>query len=302
MANVKALIKSMRLRTLPLSLSGIILGSMLAASYHIVNSWTILFLILTAVSLQVLSNLSNELGDTLSGTDSEGRQGVIYSIQSGEMSINEMRRAIGVTVLVCCTFGLLMIRSAFGTLFSISAILLIILGAAAILAAIKYTLGRKPYGYSGFGDISVFIFFGLSTVLGSFFIVAGEMPSLPYLLPAVSTGCFCVGVLNVNNIRDIKTDAETRMTVAIRLGIKKAKIYQTILIVCGWISMTAFCLCFAFSIRHFLFVLTLPLFIIHLVGVWNKTDRELDPMLPLLVMSTFAFNLLVGLSFTPLLS
>lgn len=297
-----ALIKSMRLRTLPLSLSGVVLGSMLAASCHDVNAWTILFLVLTAVSLQVLSNLSNELGDTLSGTDGDGRQGVIYSIQSGEMSINEMKRAIGVTVLVCCIFGLLMIRSAFGTFFSISAILFIALGAAAILAAIKYTLGRKPYGYIGLGDISVFIFFGLATVLGSYYIVAGEMPTLSYLLPAVSTGCFCVGVLNVNNIRDIKTDAKTRKTVAISLGARKAKIYQTILIACGWISMTAFCLSFAFNIRHFLFVLTLPLFIFHLVGVWHKTDRELDPMLPLLVMSTFAFNLLVGLGFIIILS
>ena len=288
----------MRLRTLPLSLSGIVMGVMLAAADYRIDALTVVFLALTTVFLQILSNLSNELGDALHGTDSTAeRQGMHYSIMDGEMSIKEMKRLIGVIVALCCIFGLLMIRFSFGTLIDTGPLTFVLLGAAAIWAAMHYTLGRDPYGYRGLGDLFVFLFFGVATVCGGYFLCSHEFPSWIILLPAAAIGCFSVGVLNVNNIRDMQTDAATRTTVAIKLGGRRARIYQTVLIVLGWAAMRAYCSMRFFSIWHYLFVLTLPLFVLHLMGVWTRDGRALDPMLPLLVMSSFLFSLLAGLGF-----
>ena len=288
----------MRLRTLPLSLSGIVMGVFLAAADYRIDALTVVFLALTTVSLQILSNLSNELGDALHGTDTaEGRQGMHYSIMDGEMTIPQMKRLIGVMVALCCIFGLLMISFSFGKLFDWTPITFVLLGAAAIWAAMHYTLGKNPYGYRGLGDLFVFLFFGIATVCGGYFLCAHEFPSWIILFPAAAIGCFSVAVLNVNNIRDMKTDVATRVTVAMKLGMKRAKIYQTALIVLGWVFMFVYCSLRFFSIWHYLFVLTLPLFVLHLRGVWTREDRALDPMLPLLVMSSFLFSLLAGIGF-----
>ena len=187
---------------------------------------------------------------------------------------------------------------AFGTLLDLTPILVLMLGAAAIMGAMRYTLGRNPYGYRAKGDIYVFIFFGLVAVLGSYFVSSGgAVPHWKVFFPASAIGCFSVGVLNVNNIRDMETDAVNRVTVAIKLGEKKAKIYQTVLIVLGWVFMLTYCLLCWPSVWHYLWVITLPLYVIHLRGVWRRSGRELDPMLPLLVMSTFLLSALAGLGF-----
>ena len=287
----------MRLRTLLLSLAGIALGTLLAiADYH-VKPIVIYLLAQTTVLLQILSNLSNELGDTLHGVDDADRQGMHYSLQDGQMSIPQMKMLIGIVVAACCLSGLAMIALSFGGLFSLQSLAFILLGAGAIWAAMHYTLGSNPYGYRGLGDLFVFLFFGLATVCGGYYICTHEIPSWLLLLPAGTAGCFSVAVLNVNNIRDMKSDARSRVTTALRLGGKGARIYQTVLIVVGWALMIAYsCLRF-FSPWHFLFVLTLPLFVLHLRGVWTREDAALDPMLPLLVLSSFAFCLLGGLGY-----
>ena len=287
----------MRLRTLPLSLSGIVMGVFLAAADYRIDALTVIFLALTTVCLQILSNLSNELGDTLHGTDTADRQGIHYSIQDGDMTVPQMKRLIGVVVALCCVFGLLMIKFSFGKIFDWHPMTFVVLGAAAIWAAMHYTLGDNPYGYRGLGDLFVFLFFGIATVCGGYFLCAHEFPSWILLLPATAIGCFSVAVLNVNNIRDMKTDAATRVTVAMKLGGRSARIYQTALIVLGWAAMLAYCALRIYSIWHYLFVLTLPLFVLHLRGVWTRDGRALDPMLPLLVMSSFLFSLLAGLGF-----
>ena len=287
----------MRLRTLPLSLSGIVMGVFLAAADYRIDALTVIFLALTTVCLQILSNLSNELGDTLHGTDTADRQGIHYSIQDGDMTVPQMKRLIGVVVALCCVFGLLMIKFSFGKIFDWHPMTFVVLGAAAIWAAMHYTLGDNPYGYRGLGDLFVFLFFGIATVCGGYFLCAHEFPSWILLLPATAIGCFSVAVLNVNNIRDMKTDAATRVTVAMKLGGRSARIYQTALIVLGWAAMLAYCALRIYSIWHYLFVLTLPLFVLHLRGVWTRDGRALDPMLPLLVMSSFLFSLLAGIGF-----
>lgn len=295
--SLKASIKSMRLRTLPLSLAGVILGVALAAASVKVSLWTALLIFLTTVCLQILSNLSNELGDTLSGTDSADRQGPQYALGSGELTIGDIKRLIVVFVCLCVISGLAMIQVSFGSIFKIESLCLEALGAAAIAGAMKYTLGKNPYGYRGLGDVSVFIFFGLVSVLGGYYVAARELPSPLMLLPASAIGCFSVGVLNINNIRDMKTDAVNRVTVAIRLGMKRARIYQTILIVLGWALMLTFCAVYDFAPGHFLFILTLPLYIKHLHGAWTLSERALDPMLPILVISTFFLSILAGVGF-----
>ncbi len=295
--NFKAALKSMRLRTLPLSTGGVLLGILLSVADYKVSILTAVLLVLTTVSLQILSNLSNELGDVLRGTDTAEREGPQYGLNSGAMTIADMKLLIGIFVGLCMLFGALMTWSAFGTLWGLTPIMVLMLGAAAIMAAMKYTLGRNPYGYRAKGDFYVFLFFGLVAVMGAYFVCSGGAMNLKLLLPGSAIGFFSVGVLNVNNIRDMKTDAANRVTVAIKLGERNAKIYQSIIIGLGWVCMVVFYLLSWPDWRHWLFVLTLPLYIIHLKGVWQRTGRALDPMLPLLVMSTFLFSLLAGLGF-----
>lgn len=294
---LKACIKSMRLRTLPLSLAGVILGVTLAADNTDVSPWTAALIFLTTVCLQILSNLSNELGDTLSGTDSADRQGPKYALGSGDMTIGDIKKLILMFIGLCVISGLAMIQVSFGSLFKTESICLEVLGAAAIAGAMKYTLGKNPYGYRGLGDMSVFIFFGLVSVLGGYYVAARELPPLIMLLPASAIGCFSVGVLNVNNIRDMKTDAVNRVTVAIKLGMKGARIYQTILVTLGWALILVFCAVYDFAPGHYIFIITLPLYIKHLQGVWTRSERALDPMLPMLVISTFFLSILAGAGF-----
>ncbi len=294
---LKASIKSMRLRTLPLSLAGVILGVTLAADKTDVSPWTAALIFLTTVCLQILSNLSNELGDTLSGTDSADRQGPKYALGSGDMTIGDIKKLILMFIGLCVISGLAMIQVSFGSLFKTESICLEVLGAAAIAGAMKYTLGKNPYGYRGLGDMSVFIFFGLVSVLGGYYVAARELPPLIMLLPASAIGCFSVGVLNVNNIRDMKTDAVNRVTVAIKLGMKGARIYQTILVTLGWALILVFCAVYDFAPGHYIFIITLPLYIKHLQGVWTRSERALDPMLPMLVISTFVLSILAGAGF-----
>lgn len=282
----------MRLRTLPLSLAGIVTGLAISLNYGSINTGVVISLVLTTALLQILSNLSNELGDTLNGTDTADRQGIHYSLQDGEISIAEMKRLIAATAILCCISGLVMIYFSFGSIFALEPLLLVLLGAVAIWAAMHYTLGKNPYGYRGKGDIFVFIFFGLVSVLGAAYICTHSFSPL-WLLPATAIGCWSVGVLNVNNIRDMKTDAATRTTVAIKLGVKKARIYQSILICAGWILLISFSLIELKRAALYSYILTLPLFAVHLKGVWTRQDKALDPILPLLVMSTFATSLLM---------
>ena len=292
---LKACLRSMRLRTLPLSLAGIVLGVLLAAKVCDYDLTTVVLLALTTVCLQILSNLSNELGDTLSGTDRSDRQGIHYSIQNGEMTVPEMKRLIGCFAVLSCLVGFAMVWRAFGTVLAPLPAAFLALGAAAVWAAMHYTLGKNPYGYRGLGDIFVFIFFGLATVCGGYFLTC-LVWDWRILLPAASIGCFSVAVLNVNNIRDMKSDAATRTTVALKLGLRRARIYQTALIAAGWVLMTVFAATEPLHWLHFAYVLALPGFVKHLHGVWTREDRALDPMLPLLVVSTFTFALFAGIT------
>lgn len=287
----------MRLRTLPLSLAGVVLGVFLACAGHSVSPWVIILIMLTTVSLQILSNLSNELGDYLSGTDGGSREGPLYSLAEGKISVEDFKRLIVLFVFLCCFFGSAMILTAFGKLFCAKGLALVVLGACAVWAATHYTLGKRPYGYRGLGDISVFIFFGIVSVMGGYFVVAGTLDSWTVILPATTIGCFSVGVLNTNNIRDMESDADTRVTIPLKIGERKAKIYQTALITIGWLAMFIFTAITFKSVWNLLYLLTLPLFIAHVAGVWRYHGSALDKYLPMLVISSFVFSILAGVGY-----
>lgn len=291
MKKLPLVLRSMRLRTLPLSLAGVILGLLLADC----TSWAvILFTLLTTVCLQILSNISNELGDYLTGVDTDERTVAAYSLVQGGLSVKDERRLIALFVVLCCAFGALLVWSSFGTLFALQPIIMLLLGAGAIVAAMRYTLGRNPYGYRGWGDLFVLIFFGWVSVLGGYYVVTHTL-SVWLLLPASAVGFFSIGVLNVNNIRDMESDAGKRITVPLKIGEHNAKIYHTILIGGGWLMLIIY-LCFqAVTGWQWLCLLTLPLYARHLHGVLTRTGSRLDTMLPLLVISTFILSLLLGL-------
>ena len=270
----------MRLRTLPLSLAGVVCGSVMACANVEYSILSLVFLYLTTVSLQVLSNLSNEMGDHLSGVDSEVREGPNYSMADGGLTVKQMWGAINGMVVACCLFGLLMVW------LSGSPWWLLLLGAAAIWAATHYTLGKNPYGYKGLGDLFVFIFFGLVSVLGGYFVIAHTIPfSFWVIAPAVGIGLLSVAVLNVNNIRDMISDEGIRKTIPLRIGLRRARIYQVTLVVIGWGLM------YAGSQSWWMLLTALP-FALHIYIVLSRTGRRLDPALPLLVISTFITSIL----------
>ena len=294
-------IQSLRLRTLPLSISGIILGTGLAVAdlgfqIYDLRFWLVFALaICTTLSLQILSNLSNELGDALKGTDSAQQERAAYGLQSGALTEQSIRRMIGLFIGLSVLFGSALVWVAL-PLWSAAFLVFLGLGLLAIIGAMTYTLGRHSYGYMGLGDLGVFVFFGLVSTLGSFYLQTQFM-SWETICCGIAIGLPCVGVLNLNNIRDMKSDAGTRVTVPLKLGEHRAKVYHTILISGGWILMAIYSILFTNGWTPYLYIITLPLYAKHLAGVWKRSGRELDPMLPMLVISTFIFALLAGIGY-----
>ncbi|HOX80225.1 MAG TPA: 1,4-dihydroxy-2-naphthoate octaprenyltransferase, partial [Bacteroidales bacterium] len=196
---LKEWIDAARPRTLPLSLSSTLMGSFMALSFH-QFSWSVFILaMLTTVMLQILANLANDYGDTLSGVDNKERIGPKRGLQRGAISLQAMRNAIIINVLLSVIFGIWLILEGLHYRISIMALIYLLMGFAAILAAIKYTVGRNPYGYVGLGDLFVFIFFGPVGVAGTYYLHTNTWDPCVWL-PSISLGLFSVAVLNINNI------------------------------------------------------------------------------------------------------
>ena len=286
MSKFKAYLRSFRLRTLPLSVAGIVLGTMLAASDGAFHAGRFALALLTVLLLQILSNVANELGDTLRGTDSDERQGMVYSLQSGEISIAAMKRLIIWLVALSALSGVALVATSFSALFSREGVTMLLLGALAIAAALGYTLGRHPYGYMGLGDLFVFLFFGLLSTLGGYFLMCWQV-DWSVALPASACGLWSVGVLNINNIRDMESDRKNRVTIPILLGERGAKIYQCVLELLPFVLLIAYC-----HLRQspypYAILVFLPLYVAHLYGVMRSSGRELDPRLPQLSLLTIA--------------
>ncbi len=223
----QAWVLAARPRTLPLACAAILLGSGLAASVGALNMAVLWLALLTAIALQVLSNLANDYGDAASGADDEQRVGPTRAVSSGLLTPKAMRKGMIVTATIATLLGLSLLVAAFGTQWG-QILTFVLLGAASLLAAVTYTvgLGGTPYGYRGFGDIAVFMFFGLLGVLGTYYLHVQQLSWLPFL-PAAACGLLATAVLNVNNVRDIESDARNgKITLAVRLGRTKAINYH----------------------------------------------------------------------------
>lgn len=296
MSKTKAWIHAFRLRTLPLALSSIFLGSFLAASEGMFSLKIVLLATLTTLFLQILSNLANDLGDSVSGTDNENRIGPKRAVQSGIISKNEMTRMVIVFVLLSLAAGMWLLWEALQLLNYTQAFIMLLIGILAIGAAINYTVGKNPYGYNGFGDLFVFLFFGLAGVLGTYFLHVGSINWM-ILLPAVSVGLLSVGVLNLNNMRDIENDSKTgKRTLVVKIGLNRARIYHVALLLTA-VAMACVYVAISWkSVFQLLFVLSLPLILRNIfVVVKSKSSHQLDPELKKLALSTFLFSLSFGL-------
>jgi 1,4-dihydroxy-2-naphthoate octaprenyltransferase len=224
---MKAWIGALRLRTLPLAISSILVGSALAHFHGSFSGTEFLLALLTAVLLQILSNLSNDLGDHLHGADNEQRIGPARSVQSGEITPAAMKRAMLLTALLAFMSGCWLIVHAFGL--SLTMLSFLLIGLLALGAAVKYTFGRDPYGYAGFGDLAVFVFFGVVGVIGTYYLHTSQFDRIT-VMPAIAFGLLSAGVLNVNNLRDHVNDkAAGKRTMVVRLGFKRALLYHGIL-------------------------------------------------------------------------
>ena len=232
---------AIRPRTLPLSSSGVILGIVLGFSYLLTKNPTYLhenlisiiasaiFILITAVLLQVLSNFANDFGDAKSGVDNPNRVGPKRGLVTGAMTLEELKKGIIVVTAITIFSGIIAVGLAF---FKEPMLLISFLGIGllAIIAAITYTVGIV-YGYKGLGDISVFIFFGLVSVLGAQFMISKELTLESYLLASLS-GFMSVMVLNVNNLRDFKSDILTgKNSLVVKMGLKGGKIYHLSLLI-----------------------------------------------------------------------
>ncbi len=292
---LKYYIESARLRTLPLSISGIIMGSLLAYSNDKFNFWILLSSILTAMSLQILSNYANELGDTDKGTDNDERIGPKRSIQKGLLTRKNIVGMIISFIGASVGFGLLLVWLSFHTLCSPSAIFVILLGLSAIWASMKYTLGKDAYGYMGLGDLFVFLFFGWVSVCGTYFLMTQSF-IWTILLPASSIGLLSVAMLNINNMRDVENDSKhSKKTVVVRIGIQKAKTYHSLIIIIGLGLMLLYNLILKNTISHYLFVVSFPIFYFHLKSVKSSTSQELDKQMKIVSLAIFIFTITFGL-------
>jgi len=294
MSKARAWLVSLRLRTLPLALACTGMGCFLAAGFRVFNLQTCILTLLTAILLQILSNLANDFGDYKTGADNEERLGPQRALQSGAISVSAMRNAIVFTAFLTLISGSALLYIAANGLQIF--ILFFIIGLLCIVAAIKYTVGKNPYGYSGFGDIAVFIFFGIVAVGGTFYLHAHGF-LFDILLPASALGFLSAGVLNVNNMRDINTDAAAgKHTIVVMIGLAKAKIYHLLLIVFAFISLICFTLLHATSLWQWIFLITLPLFVMHLSAVMKSDSIGMDKYLKQLAISTLLLVLCFGIS------
>lgn len=296
MKNISVWISSMRLRTLPLSISGIIIASCFA-EYNGCFNWLIFTLaILATISFQILSNLANDYGDGVKGTDNSERIGPERVIQSGKISPDDMFNAIKINVLISIVLALFLIFTAFGVKHFFLTLIFFLLGVASIVSAIRYTVGSNAFGYRGLGDIYVFLFFGIISVIGCYVLYAKTIHHVVFL-PACTIGLLSAAVLNLNNMRDITSDTNAgKITLAVKLGIKNAKKYHVFLIVLAIIISALFGILYFTSIYNLIyFVAYIPL-LIHVKKVIKNADSKLlDPELKKVALTTFALAILLGI-------
>ncbi|MDX1902859.1 MAG: 1,4-dihydroxy-2-naphthoate polyprenyltransferase [Thermonemataceae bacterium] len=294
---MKHWLKAFRLRTLPLALSSVGMGAVLAFSYQKFNSLIFGLSVLTTIFLQILSNLANDYGDAQSGVDNSEREGPSRAVQTGLISAKTMKKAIILFVLLSFLSGLGLLYVSFAQSEHLILYFLTFLGLGvlAIIAAITYTIGKKPYGYIGLGDISVMAFFGWVGVLGSFFLYTRFL-EISLILPATACGLLSVAVLNVNNIRDIESDKKAgKNSIPVRLGRNKAVAYHYVILGMVYVFTSVYAFLSHWEWFQYIFLLSTPLFIKNAKAVTNLRGIALDPYLKQMALSALIFIILFGL-------
>ena len=293
-STTQAWLESLRPKTLPLAFASIVCGSALAYWQGAFDSAVALLALLTAGLLQILSNLANDYGDAVKGSDKEDRIGPLRGMQKGVITQAQMKRALIITVVLICISGLALVAVACRTWADFVGFM--VLGLLAIIAAITYTVGTRPYGYMGLGDISVLVFFGWLSVAGSWYLQAHTLAPLVFL-PATACGLLATAVLNINNLRDIDSDRENgKNTLAVRLGPVLARRYHVCLLMGAVLCLAVFNLVWLKSIWGWLFVLAAPLLISQARYVARETTpAAMRPMLERTVKAALLINLLFAL-------
>lgn len=283
-----------RPKTLPLAIASIVTGSALAYYYHQFNGTIALLALITATLLQIVSNFANDYGDHIKGSDTAERIGPLRGIQQGTITFSQLRLGLILVTLASMISGAALIAVACQTWNDVLAF--IVLGILAIIASITYTVGKKPYGYMGLGDVSVFIFFGLLGVCGTFYLQS-HLLNWAMILPAMMSGLLAVAVLNINNLRDIEQDRKSgKNTLIVRIGAVAGRYYHISLLILA----TLFALLFAlYHFQHwysFMFILVFPLLAKHAVFVMNHQDAlQLRPMLAQMAKLALLFNIIFSL-------
>ncbi len=301
--SMKHYIQAARLRTLPLSVSGILVGSFYAISQAVFNWKIVIFALVTTIGLQILSNFANDYGDGVKGTDNEDRIGPKRALQSGVISPEAMKRAIIITAILTFISAVLLIYFSFKKEYLVYSLFFLVLGIVAIASAIRYTVGKSAYGYKGFGDVFVFFFFGWVSTIGSYFLFTKSI-DFALFLPATAIGFLSVAVLNLNNMRDEASDRKAnKNTLVVQKGGDWAKKYHTFLIVTAMILMVAFGLQQQFALDQYLYVLVFIPLILHLKKVSKNTNPvALDPELKVVALSTFGISVLLAFGLIYLIS
>ena len=294
MSKVKAWISAARLRTLPLSVSGILTGSAAAYAGGFFKLPVFLLAIATTLGFQVLSNFANDYGDGLKGTDNKDRVGPARALQSGLLKARELKRGMIITTIITLLLASLLIFYAFGNENFLLSFIFFNLGIAAVIAAVTYTVGRSAYGYRAMGDLFVFVFFGIVGVMGSYFLYSQSLGE-HIVLPAITIGLLSTAVLNLNNMRDRISDAKVnKNTLAVILGPERVKLYHLALIVIALLSAVVY-LGLEFSgWPHFIPLIAFIPLLLNMIKVMKTKDATtLDPELKKVALSTFLFSLLL---------
>lgn len=291
---IQAWISAFRPRTLFLAAAGVILGSGLALHIGRFDLTTALLTLTTALLLQLLSNLANDLGDFTKGTDQTGaRLGPVRGVQSGKILPHQMKIGIGFTTLVTMFSGLVLLLRLFHTIGLVSIVVFLIVGFFSLLAALFYTLGSRPYGYKGLGDFFAFIFFGPIAVIGTYYLQAQAI-DLRSIFPSIGMGLLSTMILNINNMRDIENDLKSgKKTIAVRLGLANAKIYHTILTLLMFSSFMVYSFMYAKSEWYsFGYVAIYAFQVALLTQIFKKKGKDLDPYLRKTALSAFLISIL----------
>jgi len=293
---MKKWIKAARLRTLPLSLAGIILAGFLAAYYGKFDGIIFGLSLLTATLFQILSNFANDYGDGVKGTDNENRIGPARALQSGEITPQQMKKAIYLTAGLSFISAVALVTYSFGFSHLIEILIYLVLGIGAIAAAIKYTVGNKAYGYFGFGDLFVLIFFGLVSVIAGTYLYTHTW-DWTLIYPALSIGMLSMAVLNLNNMRDLESDKLSgKNTIPVKLGLDNAKKYHIVLIVLPFFLTQAFIFHHIHSYAQLLFMLPYLFLFLHLVRVIKtRNPKDFDPELKKVAILTLLYAVFFGL-------